>query len=181
MFLHFVLKVIWHGLLGRKIAEYTNPSNKLYNSLSSYFVEFFWKTWLLILAIKYDIYGPEQTFLVIKKRFTLAYPKQHLRFAMVTTKNRLQNSIINLSKEYWKVKQQNGIPSIKWKVLKKYQAYNQKKRQCILYLNEKYEIVCYKRDNLLNKRTEILGICSHRNKYKFKNCDSKDWHHISIS
>ena len=33
-----------------------------------------------------------------------------------------------LSKEYWKVKQQNGTPRIKWKVLKKCHAYNQKKR-----------------------------------------------------
>ena len=33
------------------------PSNTLYNSLPSYFVEFFWKTGLLILAFKCDIYG----------------------------------------------------------------------------------------------------------------------------
>ena len=43
--------------LGRKIAEYTNPSNTLYSSLSSYFVAFLWKTGLLILAFKWDIYG----------------------------------------------------------------------------------------------------------------------------
>ena len=49
--------MIWHGLLGRKIAEHTNPSNILYNSLSSYFVEFFWKTGLWILVFKCDIYG----------------------------------------------------------------------------------------------------------------------------
>ena len=49
--------MIWHGLLGRKMAEHTNPSNTLYNSLSSYFVEFFWKTGLLILLFKCDIYG----------------------------------------------------------------------------------------------------------------------------
>ena len=54
-------------------------------------------------------------------------------------------------------KQQNRTPRIKWKVLKKFHAYNQKKRKCILCLNEKYEIACYKGDNLLNKRTEILG------------------------
>ena len=48
--------MIWHGLLGRKIAEYRNPSNILYKSLPSYFVEFFWKAGLLILAFKRDIY-----------------------------------------------------------------------------------------------------------------------------
>ena len=49
--------MIWHGLSQRKIAEYTNPSNTLYNSLSSYCVEFCWKTGLLILAFKCGIYG----------------------------------------------------------------------------------------------------------------------------
>ena len=73
-----------------------------------------------------------------KKEFT----KQH------------HNNDTELSKEYWKVKQQNGIPRIKWKVLRKcHPYYNQKKRQCILCLNEKYEIACYNEDNLLNKRT----------------------------
>ena len=106
----------------------------------------------------------------------MVYLKQDLKFPMVTTKNRLQchKNHTELSKEYWKVKQQNGIPRIKWKVLRKCHAYNQKKRQCILCLNEKYEIACYKGDNLLNKRTEILGTCRRRNKYKLKNCDTKD-------
>ena len=48
--------MIWFYLLGRKIAEYTNSSNT-YNSLSSYFAEFFSKTALLILAFKCDICG----------------------------------------------------------------------------------------------------------------------------
>ena len=48
------------------------------------------------------------------------------------------------------------IPIIKWKVLRKCHACNQKKRQCILSLNEKYETVNSSGDNLLNKRIEIL-------------------------
>ena len=47
-----------------------------------------------------------------------------------------------LSKEYWKIKQQNGIPRIKWQVLRKCHAYNQKKRQTVLCLNEKHDIAC---------------------------------------
>ena len=42
---------------GEKNSWNTNPSNTLCNSLSSYFVTFFWKTGLLILAFKCDIYG----------------------------------------------------------------------------------------------------------------------------
>ena len=66
-----------------------------------------------------------------------------------------------LSKEYWKMKQQKRIPRIKWKVLRKCHAHNQTKKQCMLRLNEKHEIACYKGDNLLNKRTEILATCRH--------------------
>ena len=62
---------------------------------------------------------------------------------------------------------------IKWKALRKFHSYNQKKKQCVLCLNEKCEIACYKGDNLLYKRTEFLGICRYRNKYKLKNCNSK--------
>ena len=62
---------------------------------------------------------------------------------------------------------------IKWKVVRKYHAYNQK-RECILCLNENYKIDSYKGHNLLNKRTEILGTCRHRNIYKLKNWNSTD-------
>ena len=48
------------------------------------------------------------------------------------------------------------MPMIKWKVLRKRHAHNQKKRQCISYLNKKYEIANFKRENSLNKRTDIL-------------------------
>ena len=45
---------------------------------------------------------------------------------------------------------------IKWKVLRKRHARNQKKRQCISYLNKKYETANFKREHSLNKRTDIL-------------------------
>ena len=69
--------------------------------------------------------------------FTLVYPKQHLKFAMGTTKNKSHRNDTELSKEYWKGKQQNGIPIINWKVLTKCYAYIQKKGQFALCLNEK--------------------------------------------
>ena len=36
-----------------------------------------------------------------------------------------------------------------WKVLGKCDAYNQKKKQCNLFLNKRYELFSYKRDSLL--------------------------------
>ena len=35
-----------------------------------------------------------------KEKFTLVYPKQHLKFAMVTTKNRLQNNVAKTTPNY---------------------------------------------------------------------------------
>ena len=113
---------------------------------------------------------------VSETRFKVRYGNHKQLFTEQHHKNDTE-----LSEEYCKVKQLNGTRRIKWKALNKCHAYNQKKRQCILCLNEKYEIACYKGDNLWNKRTEILGTCRHRKKYKLKNCDSKDWRHISIS
>ena len=52
------------------------------------------------------------------------------------TKQRYKNDT-ELPKEYWKIKQQNKIPRIKRKVLRKCDVYNQKTRQCTLCLNEK--------------------------------------------
>ena len=45
---------------------------------------------------------------------------------------------------------------------------------CVLCLNEKYEIATYKVDNLLNKITEIINTCRHRCKDKLGNCDTID-------
>ena len=59
------------------------------------------------------------------------------------------------------MKQLKGIPIIKCKVLRKCHTYNQRKKQCILRLNENHEIACYKGDNLLKKRAEILATCRH--------------------
>ena len=118
----------------------------------------------------------EEVFLgVSKTTFKVSYGNHNKSFTKQHHKNNTE-----LSKEYWKVKQQNRITRIKWKVLRKCHTYN-KKKTVYLMPKWKYEIACRKGDNLLNKRTEILGTCRHKNKYKLKNCDSKDWHHISIS
>ena len=55
-FFNIVLKGIWFYLLGRKIAEYTNPTKTQNTNLCPHFAEFLWKTSLLILAFKCDIY-----------------------------------------------------------------------------------------------------------------------------
>ena len=80
-----------------------------------------------------------------KEKVYLDVSKQHLKFAMATKKKwftKKHKNDTGLSKEYWKIKQKNGIPRIKWQVLRKCHAYNQKKRQTVLCLNEKHDIAC---------------------------------------
>ena len=52
---------------------------------------------------------------------------------------------------------------------------NTTKGKCYLCLNEKLEITSYKRDSLLNKRSELNSKCRHQNKFTPLLNDSKDW------
>ena len=62
----------------------------------------------------------ETTFKVCYGNHKKSFTKQHY-------KNNME-----LSKEYWKVKQQNRIPRMKWRVLRKCHTYNQKKRAYLM-------------------------------------------------
>ena len=50
----------------------------------------------------------------------------------------------------------------------------QSSKRCLLCLNEKLAIALHKDDNMLNKRSEIISKCRHRNKYMLASYDSKD-------
>ena len=66
----------------------------------------------------------EKNFLgVSETKFKVRYGNYKISFTIQHHKKDTE-----LSKGYWKVKQQNGIPIIKWKVLRKCRAYNQKKK-----------------------------------------------------
>ena len=71
-----------------------------------------------------------------------------------------------LSKEVWKIKQRNAKYEIKWRVIKQYPSYKQNTKRCQLCLNEKLAIIDHEGKELLNKRSEIISKCRHRNKHK---------------
>ena len=79
-----------------------------------------------------------------------------------------------LSKEFWEIKKRNLTPKITWKNLRICRSYNTNSKCCFLCLNEKYEIATYREDKLLNKRTQIINTCRHRNKNKLANCETID-------
>ena len=96
--------------------------------------------------------------------------KCHLGSCETTFKNRFGNhkksfnhlkhtNGTELSKEFWGIKKRSGTPKITWKIIRICRPYNSYRKRCLLCLNEKYDIVTNKEDNLLNKRTEIINTC----------------------
>ena len=77
-----------------------------------------------------------------------------------------------LSKEVWDVKERNGTPNVTWRIFGKFQPYNPESKRCYLCLNEKLEITLHKEDNIINKRSEVISKCRHKNKYKLMNMTS---------
>ena len=61
-----------------------------------------------------------------------------------------------LSKEYWRLKELNAEPQIKFSILKKCPP-TRRTGSCYLCLNEKLFILEHKGKNLLNKRNELVG------------------------
>ena len=73
-----------------------------------------------------------------------------------------------LSKYIWACKDSGLNPTISWKIICKAKPYHHGSRQCNLCLAEKYYILTANRSTTLNKRTELVNKCRHKNKYKLK-------------
>ena len=56
--------------------------------------------------------------------------------------------------------------SIKWEIARRSRPYNCGTRRCNLCTSEKLAILLADSNTLLNKRSEIIAYCRHRNKYK---------------
>ena len=78
-----------------------------------------------------------------------------------------------LSKEIWKIKDRGFHPIVSWKIVRQLPAYSPERKKCQLCLGEKLEIIERNQENLLNKRSEIISTCRHRNKFKISNYDVK--------
>ena len=79
-----------------------------------------------------------------------------------------------LSNEFWKIKHNKRSAKIACEILGRREAYNRSSKRCSLYLKEKQKIVLHRNNTMLNKRTEILNKCRHKNKYALISYDSKD-------
>ena len=70
-----------------------------------------------------------------------------------------------LSKAFWKIKEKNENPTVRWRIMCHKRAYTPETNNCSLCLQEKFEIATFPGRNLLNKRTEIIAKCRHRRKF----------------
>ena len=89
---------------------------------------------------------------VSETAFKLRYANHTKSFKIEKYKNDTE-----LSKEVWKLKENGVNPTIKWKILKRCRSYNPTIKRCNLCLYEKYFIISYTYDNLLNKRNELVA------------------------
>ena len=73
-----------------------------------------------------------------------------------------------LSTQYWKLANKKLHPRISSNIKCNYKSYNPNSKGSSLCLHEKLEIVHDPEEILLNKRSELIFRCHHRNKYKLK-------------
>ena len=74
-----------------------------------------------------------------------------------------------LSKHIWQLKRNRIEFNLKWSIAAYAAPYKCGTRRYDLCLTEKYIIARTNQNNLLNKRTELISKCRHRNKYILKN------------
>jgi hypothetical protein len=82
--------------------------------------------------------------------------------------NRSLEKSTELSKYIWSLKDANKEFSIKWSVAATAKPYQCGNKLCDLCIMEKLKIAQADPDTLLNKRSEIMNKCRHRNKFSLK-------------
>ena len=70
-----------------------------------------------------------------------------------------------LSKHVWNFKDHDLDNNLSWEVHKKASPYQCGSKRCDICLSEKVSIICVDPDTLLNKRTELISKCRHRNNF----------------
>ena len=74
-----------------------------------------------------------------------------------------------LSKYLWKLKEENVDYNLQWSIKGCASPYKCGTRKCDLYLTEKMITARSDANKLLNKRTELVSKCRHKNKFLLSN------------
>ena len=78
-----------------------------------------------------------------------------------------------LSKYIWEIKNQNKQYEVAWSIMSKGIPYRSGSDSCDLCTTEKLFIATESRNNLINKKSEIVSCCPHRAKFLLYNVDKK--------
>ena len=78
-------------------------------------------------------------------------------------RNRSKWKATELSQFVWECEDAGSTPSVHWKLVCRASSYKQGNDHCNLYLAEKFAILTADPKTTLNKRTESINKCRHRN------------------
>ena len=84
-------------------------------------------------------------------------------------RNEAYSSQTELSKHVWQLKKAKVDYTIRWTILDRAQSYSNATKRCKLCNLEKFDIICKRELATLSKRTELVSICRHVNRFFLKN------------
>ena len=114
------------------------------------------------LKIWLDKYSPLFTFykIYIENDFKTRYNNHKLSF-----NDRKHSHDTVLSRRIWELKDTDTSYNLKWRIIKRANAYNGNPSRCNLCLSEKLCILNTQDVSLLNKKSELVTKCRHENKF----------------
>ena len=95
--------------------------------------------------------------------------KSRFRNHKMSFNNEKYSSSTTLSTHIWKLKKTNTKHKVQWSIIKRASAFRSGAKQCNLCTAEKLCILKADKQSLLNKRSELLSKCRHRNKFYASN------------
>ena len=95
--------------------------------------------------------------------------KLHYNSHIMSFRHKKHGNDTKLSKYLRKSKEENADYNLQWSMKAYASPYKCGTRKCDLYLTEKMIIARFDPKKLLNKRTELVSKCRHRNKFLLSN------------
>ena len=97
--------------------------------------------------------------------------KERYRNHLKSFNNAKYETETELSKEVWRIKRKSKDYRVRWRLIKQYPPYNPVTKRCTLCLKEKIGILEHDGLDQLNKRSEIIGTCRHKQKHMLSEYD----------
>ena len=104
--------------------------------------------------------------------------KERFRNHIKSFNHKKYSNETELSKYVWHLKENNTDYTIKWSIIKNSISCTEGSKRCNLCLQEKLSILKEKSKYLLNKRSEIVSACHHKNRFQVNHLTKKGMHGI---